>query len=82
MKALSRPGEHLGERQGEASATMDQGAVILEELTIRPPTCGQGESIAACRTMEERGPLEGSFLDRATAPAIEEGWELIEVATE
>ena len=82
MKALPRLCEHRRQRQDEASATMDQGSVILEELTIRPPTSGQGESVAPCQSMEERGPLEGPFLHGGTAPTVEEGWELIEVATE
>ena len=81
VKALSRFDEHRRQWHDEASATLDQGAVIVEELTLRPPTCGQGESIAAGHSMQERGSLEGPFPDRATAPAVEEGWELVEVPT-
>ncbi len=81
MEALPRL-EHRRQRHDEASATLDQAAVILEELTIRPPTGGQGESIAPCHAMEERGSLEGPFLDRATAPTIEEGTELINITTD
>ena len=82
MKALPRLGEHRRQWHDEASATLDQGAVIVEELTLRPPTCGQGESVAACHSMEEGGSLEGPFLDRGPAPAIEDGWELVEVLIE
>jgi len=68
VKALPRLGEHRRQWHDEASATMDQAAVILEELTIRPPTRGQGESVAACHSMEERASLEGPFLYRGPAP--------------
>ena len=82
VKAVARLGEHACQRQDEASGTLNEAAVILEELARRPPTCGQGESVAACHSMEEGGSLEGPFLDRGPPPAIEEGWELVKVPRE